>query len=205
LNFRDGLALYFSVNWQAHLLEVEFMISLSDEVAVLRIIASLQEMVDADTVWTRFLKSASKIGNPDRKALLELSKRMDKLLTGVPSAMLTVQRVAQKAAKKTGGDQEFLRSLPEAERKQVEAWVGEADGFAGALRGYVGAVRKSVASERKLLAEKRKLVTSGKFTKGDLSQGFICDIAKVVIILAILTGNETAYRWGYAQAHQENC
>ena len=181
------------------------LVSLTDEVASLRLIASLQELVDADTVWTRFLESASRIGSPDRKALLELSKRMDKLLTGVPGAMLTVQRVAQKAAKKTAGDQEFLRSLPEAERKQVETWVGEAAGFAGALRGYAGAARKSVASERKLLAGKRKLILSGKFTKGDLTHEFVCDIAKVVIILAIITGNETAYRWGYAQAHQENC
>jgi hypothetical protein len=181
------------------------LVSLTDEVASLRVIASLQELVDADTVWTRYLASATKIGSQDKKAILELNKRMDKLLVGVPSSMLVVQRIGQKAAKKTVEDQEFLRSLPEAERKQVETWVGKADGFAGALRGYAGAARKNVASERKLLAEKRKLILSGKFTKGDLTHEFICDIAKAVIIIAILTGNENAYRWGYAQAHQENC
>jgi hypothetical protein len=181
------------------------MVSLSDEVAVLRIIASLQELVDADTVWTRFLNNASKIGSPDRKAILELGKRIDKMLTGVPAAMLTVQRIAQRAAKKTADDRKFLASLPAAEQKEVERLVGETKGFSGALRGYAGSARKSVASERKVLAGKRRLITTGKFTTGDLSNGFICDIAKAVIILAIILGNESAYRWGYAQAHQADC
>jgi len=126
------------------------MVSLTDEVAALRVIASLQELVDADTVWTRYLASATKIGSQDKKAILELNKRMDKLLVGVPSSMLVVQRIGKKVSKKTTADyKEILKTWPVEEQRQAEQLMGAEGGFESALRTYTTRVRKSVASERK--------------------------------------------------------
>jgi len=182
------------------------VIALSDEIAALQIVASLEELLRADAVWTRFLSSASKIRSQDRQPILDLAKRMDKLLAALPASTLVLQQTAKRIAKISPSDfEEFLKSLPVDDQRQAEKLVQTEGGFAAVLRAYATSIRKGVESERKLLGSKRKLIAAGKFTPGDLSQGFICDVCKLLIVLSILTGNEWAFHFAVAQAKASDC
>ena len=180
-------------------------ISLADQVAALRILGSLQELIDSDKIWTGFLQSASKIRSQDREPILELSKRMDRLLSMVPDAVLALQPIVKKASKESTGYPDFFRNAPAQTQKWIEGWIAAEGGISGAFRVYSVRTRDAVASERKLLGEKRKLIVKGKFTTGDVTEGFICDVVKIVLVIAILTQNEFAFHWATGQAIQSKC
>jgi hypothetical protein len=183
--------------------------TLADQVAALRIIACLEETIESHNLWTRFLKGNPKPGRQDREAILELAERINKLLTAVPNATLAVEKIAKRNAKKLLEDRDFVQAAPVEERGKIKGWTESKAGFAGALRSYAVTIRRAIPAERKLLKLRQRSVAKGSQTiaaPADVfTHEFICSICKAVIILSILTDNEKAYRWAYAQAAASAC
>jgi hypothetical protein len=185
--------------------------SLSDRVAALRVLASLEELVDASVLWTGFISGGSPIDSKDRKALLELATRMNELLTTVPAALRVIDKIAKNNPKSNSpAIESFVQALTAEEQESIKRRIGSKRGYAAALIAYTAKVRATLPAERKTLRQQSRRFAQGTQTITAaparlLSHEFICGICAVVIVAAILTQNEFAYRWAYNQAVAEEC
>jgi len=167
------------------------MLTLDDQYQAAKMLGEAKLLLHLDEVWTQFLENAESVSEDEIYELQGMTERMVYLLTRMSEntswAKTQVKRNSKslEVAWKTTLDRLPIKA---SERDTLQQKIAKQGGFLKFADTSLSACKRLSNKEVQMLRRKTRNVSSGQWTKGDLSAKGRCALLGAITVVAALCG-----------------